>query len=163
MYFIGFLKANTQNFHCGKFFDNILRSKAAPTRIDMTKILHNSLASIIESRFILNLRSADSQSLSLPTTSGTSSIGSLRFAPSWGNIGAPLDVEDENTEEFERELYRIDEVNEQDVVSGTSVGTTYGPGVVGDYRAVAKRNIDEEEEEEEEEEEKEERESLLFV
>lgn len=123
-------------------------------------MLHNSLESLIASRFILNLRSAESQSLSLPTISGTYSIGSLRFAPSWGNIGAPLDVEDENTEEFERELYRIDEVNEQDVVSGTSAGTTYGPGVVGDYRAVAKRNIDEEEEEEEE---KEGRESLLFV
>lgn len=95
---------------------------------------------------MLNLRSADTESLSLPTLSGApSSRSSLRFRSlsSWGNIGAPLDVGDQNVREFERELYEIEEVGD-DEVAGPS-GTTHEPGVVGEYRAVPKDEEDEDE------------------
>ncbi|KAI0752040.1 hypothetical protein C8Q74DRAFT_349305 [Fomes fomentarius] len=68
------------------------------------------MASIVMSRFILNLRTIHSQDLSLPTlSSGARSIDSLRFAPPspLDNIGAPLDVEDYNVREFEDEVYEV--------------------------------------------------------
>ena len=71
------------------------------------------------------------------------SAGTLRFAssPSLGNIGAPLDVDGENEREFDRELYDIEEVDEDDAWGFS--GTIHEPGDVEEYRAVPVEDGDE--------------------
>lgn len=89
------------------------------------------MTSLVMSRFILNLRTVHSQDLSLPTlSSGAPSINSLRFAPPspLDNIGAPLDVEDYNVQEFEDGLYNIHDcdgdhvADPSDAADGSGIG-----------------------------------------
>lgn len=88
------------------------------------------IASILMSRFILNLRTLDQSPVLTSISVDTQAATSVRFASGpFDNLGAPLDVDDENLRELDEE--EGNEEEESLIAEGW-----YDSGTLNEYHAV---------------------------